>query len=428
MIARTRLLARCTGCTTARSAAAARTAMSTWSDVPMGPPDPIMGLTDRFNEDTFPQKVSVGVGAYRDDDGKPYILPSVIAAEERLLAQKVNHEYAGIAGIAAFTQLSLEFGYGKDSAALAAGRIAAVQTLSGTGSLRLAGMFYERFLGAGTPMYLPDPTWGNHIPIFKQSGLDVRTYKYYDPDTVSVDFQGMLADVAAAPTGSIFLFHSCAHNPTGIDLSIEQWGELSKAVKAAGHHVLMDNAYQGFASGNAEQDAASLRLFVEDGHDLMLCQSYAKNFGLYGERIGALSAVCADPDEAKRVESQLKILIRPLYSNPPIHGALIVKEILSDPALRAQWDDECRGMADRIIEMRALLRSAIEAQGGSRSWNHITDQIGMFCYSGLTADQVKTLQDDYHVYMTNDGRISMAGVNSKNVEYIAEAIGAVTKE
>ena len=189
--------------------ATARRALSTWADVPMGPPDPIMGLTERFNEDTFSKKVSVGVGAYRDDDGKPYLLPSVVTAEKRLLEAKVNHEYAGIAGIAEFTKLSLEFGYGTDSAALAAGKIAAVQTLSGTGSLRLAGMFYERFLGAGTPIYLPDPTWGNHIPIFKQSGLDVRTYTYYDPSTVSVDFQGMLADVAAAPSGSIFLFHSC---------------------------------------------------------------------------------------------------------------------------------------------------------------------------------------------------------------------------
>lgn len=308
--------------------AAGARATSTFANVPLGPPDPIFGLTDAFNKDAFPKKVSLGVGAYRDDKGKPHVLESVRLAEKKVLEAKMNHEYAGIQGVGEYVRLALEFAYGADSAALKEKRIAGVQTISGTGACRLAGDFYARFLGKGSPLYLPDPTWGNHIPIYKDAGLEVKQYRYFDPKTNGLDFKGVLDDVNSAPTGSIFLLHACAHNPTGVDPSEEQWKELSALFKKRGHAILFDAAYLGFASGNADKDAFALRQFAADGHSFLMAQSFAKNFGLYGERVGTLSAVCASAEEAKRVDSQLKILIRPLYSNPPIYGARLVATIL----------------------------------------------------------------------------------------------------
>lgn len=260
----------------------------------------------------------------------------------------------------------------------------------------------------------------------KDAGLDVRKYAYYDPSTRGLDFSGLIKDVGNAPERSVFLLHACAHNPTGVDPSLEQWKEISAEMKKKNHIVFFDCAYQGFASGDADKDAKAIREFVADGHNIFLSQSYAKNFGLYGERIGALSAVGKDTDEAERILSQLKMLIRPMYSNPPIHGAMIVSEVLSDPVLSKQWYSECKGMADRIISMRNLLRSKLETQTDA-SWQHITDQIGMFCYTGLSESQVTSMIDSHHIYLTKDGRISMAGVNSNNVDYIASSIAAVTK-
>lgn len=323
---------------------------------PQGPADPILGLTADFNEDERSPKYLLGVGAYRDDAGKPYVLPSVREAEARLLAAKADHEYAGMTGVAQFTGLAAEFAYGKQSAPLDDGRVAITQTLSGTGACRLVGDFWKRF-GAetgGAHIYLPNPTWGNHLNIFKDAGLETRKYSYLDANKTGLDHAAMLEDVAAAPAGSLFLLHACAHNPTGVDPSLEQWKELSQAFKAKGHIAFFDSAYQGFASGDAEHDAAAIRLFVDDGHPILLGQSFAKNFGLYGERVGALSFVCADKDEKARVESQLKILVRPMYSNPPVYGARIVAEVLKDPELWAQWSAECKGMAHRIIDMRQV--------------------------------------------------------------------------
>lgn len=401
------------------------------ANVPMGPPDPILGLTERFNKDTDARKVSLGVGAYRDDNGKPYVLPSVLEAERRITAAGKNKEYAGIAGMKDFVDLSLKFAYGDDSEALKAKRIAGVQTISGTGGLRIAGEFFARFLGKGTPIYLPNPTWGNHIPIMKDSGLEVLRYSYYEPASRGLDFAGLISDFKGAPDGSLFLLHACAHNPTGVDPTTDQWKEISDVFKTKGHIAFFDCAYQGFASGDATRDAAAVRHFVKEGHKVILCQSYAKNFGLYGERVGALSVVCEDEEEAQRVESQLKIVIRPMYSNPPIHGSLIVSTILSDPELKAQWYAECKSMADRIITMRTSLRNAIEeieAKNGVKSdWRHITDQIGMFCYTGLTEAQVSRMIEKHHIYLTKDGRVSMAGVTSKNVEYLAQSIAEVVQ-
>lgn len=397
------------------------------ASIPMGPPDPILGLSERFQKDTFPKKVSLGVGAYRDDNGKPYVLPSVQEAEERLIKAGKNKEYAGIAGQKEFVDLALEFAYGEDSKPLKENRVAAVQTISGTGGVRVAGEFFSKFLGKNTPIYMPNPTWGNHIPIMQNAGLEVRKYSYYKADTRALDFEGLIKDMREAKDGSLFLLHACAHNPTGVDPTLDQWKEISQVMKEKNHIPFFDCAYQGFASGDAIRDASAVRHFVEEGHNIVLCQSFAKNFGLYGERVGALSFVAHSPEEAERIQSQLKIVIRPMYSNPPIHGSLIVSTVLSDPTLKNQWYKECKGMADRIISMRTLLKEKVEKNlqeqyKDNTEWNHITDQIGMFCFTGLTEAQVDRMVEKHHVYLTKNGRISMAGVTSKNVDYIAECI------
>jgi aspartate aminotransferase len=399
---------------------------SHWVDVPLGPPDAILGLTEAFNKDDFPKKVSVGVGAYRDDQGKPFVLPAVSEAEKRNLETAHNHEYAGITGVPSFVKQAESFCFGPDSLPLKEGRLASTQALSGTGALRIAGEFFSRFAKSKN-IFLPDPTWGNHIPIFKDSGLNVQTYRYYDRENSCLDFEGLVADIKAAESGSIFLLHACAHNPTGMDPTSEQWMALSDVIKEKGHVVLFDSAYQGFASGDMDKDAFAIRHFVSEGHNLAVCMSFSKNFGLYGQRVGLLSFVCGDEAEQDAVLSQLKILIRPMYSNPPVNGARLVDTVLSDADLRAQFESECKGMASRIHDMRTALKGKLEDLGSTRDWSHITSQIGMFCYSGLDKGQVETMKNTHHIYMTGDGRISMAGVTSGNVDYIAEAIHDVTK-
>jgi len=305
-------------------------------------------------------------------------------------------------------------------------KVVTVQTLSGTGALRVAADFIAKFK-PGVPVYVPNPTWANHHPIFGDAGVKVQQYAYYDPANCGLNFSGMLNDIKNAPNGSVILLHACAHNPTGVDPTKEQWQELSKVIKEKEHFPLFDSAYQGFASGDTDKDAFPIRLFAKEGHNLAACQSFAKNFGLYGERIGALNFVTNSTTEAQALESQLKIVIRPMYSNPPVHGARIVSLILSDPDLTAQWKGEVKTMADRIITMRKKLVDGLSENGSTKDWNHIIKQIGMFCYSGLTPEQVDRLASEYHIYMTRNGRISMAGVSSKNVGYLAKAIHEVSK-
>jgi len=340
----------------------------------------------------------------------------------------MDKEYAPIAGVQSFIQHALEFGYGSASEPLASKRLAAVQSISGTGGCRLAGEFIKKFVGGGginKKIFVPSPTWGNHINIFKDSGLLPTYYPYYDSKNKAVDFSALMDFVQKEEKGSVFMLHACAHNPTGCDPSQAQWQELSQLMKERNHVVFFDCAYQGFASGDPEADAFSLRQFVNDGHQIMLCQSFAKNFGLYGERAGVLSIVTASPEEAERVNSQLKVIIRPMYSNPPLHGARIVAEILGDPALKQIWLLECQAMAKRIGEMRVLLRQKLEAGNVAHKWNHITDQIGMFCFTGLSQEQVKILREKYHIYCTDDGRFSMAGINKHNIDYLAQSVLAV---
>ncbi|KAI1453156.1 aspartate aminotransferase [Annulohypoxylon moriforme] len=393
---------------------------STWANVPQGPPDAILGVTEAFKADSFEKKINLGVGAYRDDQGKPYVLPSVRAAEDKVIAKRLNKEYLGITGLPEFTKAAAELAYGKGSSALE--RLVITQSISGTGALRIGGAFLSRFFPGAKAIYIPTPSWANHKAVFSDSGLKVEQYRYYDKNTIGLDFEGMLADIKAAPKGSLFLFHACAHNPTGVDPTPEQWKEISDVVKAQGHYAFFDMAYQGFASGNTDKDAFAVRYFVEQGHDIALAQSFAKNMGLYGERVGAFSIVASTPEEKKRVESQVKILVRPLYSNPPLHGARIASEILNDPALNQQWLGEVKGMADRIITMRALLKENLEKLGSSHDWSHITSQIGMFAYTGLDAAAMEKLAKEHSVYATKDGRISVAGITSGNVGRLAEAI------
>lgn len=395
-----------------------------WTGVEAAPADPIIGLTQAFKDDPASTKVLLGVGAYRDDKGRPFVLPSVKAAEERVIATLQDHEYAPISGLSDFLDLSVRFAYGDDSLPVKERRVCAVQALSGTGACRLASQFIGRF--AKPIMYMPEPTWGNHVKIAADAGLEVRRYRYLDSTMTSLDAKGMLEDIEGIEEGSCVLLHACAHNPTGVDPTRDQWAALSRLLLNKRVQVFFDCAYQGFASGDAEADAWAIRKFVEDGHQIMLAQSFAKNFGLYGERVGALSAVCADPDEAKVLESQLKALIRPMYSSPPVHGARVVATVLADPQLRAQWSRECKLMADRIKDMRTQLRAALEAAGSAKDWTHITDQIGMFAFTGLSKDQVVAMRDHFNVYCTLDGRISVAGLNADNVTYVAKTIHAVS--
>ncbi|CAI4219702.1 unnamed protein product [Parascedosporium putredinis] len=374
---------------------------STWANVPQGPPA-ILGITEAFKADSFDKKINLGVGAYRDDAGKPYVLPSVRAAEDKIVAARLNKEYAGITGVPEFTKAAAELAYGKGSSAL--DRLVITQTISGTGALRIAAAFLARHYPGAKTIYIPNPSWANHGAVFNDSGLQVQKYRYYNKDTIGLDFEGMIADIKAAPKGSVFLFHACAHNPTGVDPTQEQWKEISKAVADAGHFSFFDMAYQGFASGDINQDAFAVRHFVEQGHNIILAQSFAKNMGLYGERVGAFSIVCENAEEKKRVDSQVKILI------------------LNTPALYNQWLAEVKEMADRIITMRALLKDNLEKLGSKHDWSHITSQIGMFAYTGLTPEQMDALAKENSVYATRDGRISVAGITSANVGRLAESI------
>ena len=401
----------------------AATDTDTWSDVPMGPPDAILGIAQAFRACQDERKVNICVGAYRDKEGNPWVLPSVRKAEENMLAANENKEYLPIDGDQGYVAKALSFAYGADAPL---DRIAGVQTLSGTGACRIGGQFLANLYPASKKIFLPVPTWGNHHKIFAACGLDVNTYRYYDRSTNSLDLQGMVDDLEAAEDGSIILLHACAHNPTGCDPTSEQWAKLFDVIRKKGHLIFFDSAYQGFASGDAELDAAALRRAVSEGLPVMLAQSFAKNFGLYGERCGSLSIVCKDAEQKEKVMSQLKNIIRPMYSSPPKHGSSIVKTVLSDEGLTDQYYKECALMADRISSMRTRLVEALVASGSSHDWSHVTQQIGMFAFTGMSAEMCDQLTDEYAIYLTRDGRISLAGLNESNLDYVAKAVHAVT--
>jgi aspartate aminotransferase len=404
---------------------------SVWGKVEKGPEDPILGITVAFNKDPAPIKINLGVGAYRDDKGKPYILQCVRKAEKQIFEQNMDHEYTTIGGVPSFVKLVQELQLGASHPALKEKRVVTVQALSGTGALRVGADFMRRHIDLPGEnkkrIYLPNPTWGNHIPLYKDAGFEVKYYAYYNEKNCGLDFDGLVRDVEAAPNNSLFLFHACAHNPTGVDPNMDQWKKLSQLCKKKGHFTFFDLAYQGFASGDPQRDVRPVLTFIDDGHNVGISQSFAKNFGLYGERIGALTFLTQNAKEADAVESQLKILIRPMYSNPPVYGARVISTILSSPELTSQWKEEVKLMANRIIGMRQSLVDQLKKFGSKRDWSHITKQIGMFCYSGLTPEQVDRLASEFHVYLTRNGRISIAGITPGNVEHLAKSIHEVTK-
>ncbi|XP_022845723.1 aspartate aminotransferase, chloroplastic isoform X1 [Olea europaea var. sylvestris] len=396
--------------------------VSRFNDITMAPPDPILGVSEAFKADTNEMKLNLGVGAYRTEDLQPYVLNVVKKAENLMLERGENKEYLPIEGLAAFNKVTAELLFGADNTVIQQQRVATVQGLSGTGSLRLAAALIERYF-PGAKVLISSPTWGNHKNIFNDARVPWSEYRYYDPKTVGLDFDGMISDIKAAPDGSFVLLHGCAHNPTGIDPTPEQWEKIADVIQEKSHIPFFDVAYQGFASGSLDEDASSVRLFVARGVELFVAQSYSKNLGLYAERIGAINVVCASSDAAARVKSQLKRLARPMYSNPPIHGARIVANVVGSPELFNQWKEEMEMMAGRIRSVRQKLYDSLCAKDKSgKDWSFILKQIGMFSFTGLSKTQTENMTSKWHVYMTKDGRISLAGLSSAKCEYLADAI------
>ena len=396
---------------------------SIFSAVEMAPRDPILGLNETFNADPRTTKVNLGVGVYFDDSGKIPLLNAVKAAEQARLASMPSRGYQPIDGLAAYNKAVQVMLFGQDSPLLAEGKVVTAQALGGTGALKVGADYLKRLLSDAT-VYISDPSWENHRAIFENAGFPVDIYPYYDAATRGVDFAAMKSRLATLPAGSIVVLHACCHNPTGADLSEAQWREVIEVVKARGLVPFIDMAYQGFADGIAE-DALALNLFVASGLQFFVSTSYSKSFSLYGERVGALSVVTASKDESARVLSQIKRLIRSNYSNPPIHGGAVVAAVLASAELRQMWEAELVGMRDRIKSMRGGLVEKLAAKGVAQDFSFVVKQRGMFSYTGLTAEQVARLQSEFGVYAVNTGRICIAALNSKNIDYVAEAIAAV---
>jgi len=398
-----------------------------WTSVPVAPKDPILGVSQAYQACTDPNKVNVSIGAYRTDEGNPLVLSCVKKAEALLLKDNsLNKEYLPQRGDVSYVELCQKMLFGEGSALVANGSIATAQTLSGTGALRLGAEFMKRF-SPGTAVYISSPTWGTHNSIMDQAGVPYKAYRYWNAEGRNLDLEGMLADIEGAPEGSVIMLHAAAHNPTGVDPTKEQWDQIMAVCQKKGHTCWFDSAYQGFATGDLEKDAYAMRAFADAGLPLFVSQSFAKNFGLYGERVGTFSLTCANPDAVANVMGQMDIIIRNLYSNPPKHGANIVKTVLSDPALYQEWRDELLAMSVRIQDMRKVMFDELTRLETPGTWNHVIDQIGMFSFTGLSPAQAKQMVEKHHIYMLGNGRVSMAGVTSGNVKYIAAAIDDVVR-
>ncbi|MCX8087482.1 MAG: aspartate/tyrosine/aromatic aminotransferase [Rhodocyclaceae bacterium] len=397
---------------------------SLFAHVEMAPRDPILGLTEAFNAETKPNKVNLGVGVYFGDDGKIPLLACVKQAEKARLEAQPPRGYQPIEGPAAYNSAVQQLLFGKESALLAAGRVVTCQTLGGTGALKVGADYLKRLLPTAT-VYISDPSWENHRALFEAAGFPVKDYRYYDPATRGVNFAGMKADLLAMPPRSIVVLHACCHNPTGADLSIDQWKDIVAAIKERDLVAFIDMAYQGFADG-IQEDAAALHLFAASGLQFFVASSFSKSFSLYGERVGALSIVTASADESARVLSQVKRVIRTNYSNPPTHGGAIVAACLASPELRQMWEEELSGMRNRIRAMRMSLVEKLAAHGAT-GFDFINVQRGMFSYTGLSAAQVERLKSEYGIYAVSTGRICVAALNTRNIDYVAQAIAAVIK-
>ncbi|HQY95007.1 amino acid aminotransferase [Caldilinea sp.] len=387
------------------------------------PPDPILGLTETFKKDPNPRKVNLGVGVYKDAQGHTPVLASVKRAEEMLLRVEQTKNYLPIEGNAEFDAATLTLLLGADHAILREGRAVTTQAPGGTGALRVAADFIASTLDAKT-VWLSDPTWPNHPNVFQAAGLKTATYPYFDKQRNSVDFAAMLAALQAAPTGDVVVLHGCCHNPTGVDLDRTQWRAIAEVVAARGLLPIVDFAYQGFADG-LDEDATGLNELTRHCPDLLIASSYSKNFGLYSERVGALTLVAATSDAAATALSHIKRVIRANYSNPPAHGAAIVATVLNDSALRSTWEAEVREMRDRINTMRHLFVETLHEKGVDQDFSFIARQRGMFSFSGLTPEQVKALRERHAVYVVGSGRISVAGMTEGNMDYLCTALADV---
>jgi aromatic-amino-acid transaminase len=397
---------------------------SIFSAVEMAPRDPILGLNEAFNAEKNPNKVNLGVGVYFGDDGKIPLLAAVKAAEKARLEAQPPRGYQPIEGTPAYNGAVQNLMFGKDSELLAAGRAITCQCLGGTGALKVGADYLKRLLPEAK-VYISDPSWENHRALFEGAGFTVENYAYYDAATRGVNFAGMKAALAAMPAKSIVVLHACCHNPTGADLTAAQWAEVVAAIKERNLVAFIDMAYQGFADG-IKPDAAALDLFAASGLQFVVSSSFSKSFSLYGERVGALTIVTADKDESARVLSQVKRVIRTNYSNPPTHGGAVVAAVLASPELRQQWEDELGGMRDRIRAMRTSLVEKLTGAGAT-GFEFINVQRGMFSYTGLTTAQVERMKSEYGIYAVGTGRICVAALNTRNVDYVAKAIAAVLK-
>lgn len=397
--------------------------MSLFTAVEMAPRDPILGLNEQFNADTNPHKVNLGVGVYYDDNGKLPLLECVQLAEKQMMQDPKARGYLPIDGIAAYDSAVKSLVFGADSEPVKSGRVATVQALGGTGGLKIGADFLKK-VNPGAKVLISDPSWENHRALFTQAGFTVEAYPYYNAARRGIDFDGMLTALSQAAEGTVVVLHACCHNPTGYDITAAQWDQVIAAVKARKLVPFLDMAYQGFGYGIAE-DGAVIGKFVAAGLTFFVSTSFSKSFSLYGERVGALSVLCQDKDECSRVLSQLKIMIRTNYSNPPIHGAMVCAMVLNTPELRTLWEKELGDMRARIKQMRIALVEKLKGAGVKQDMSFITDQIGMFSYSGLTKDQMVRLRTEFGVYGTDTGRMCVAALNSKNIDYVCASIAKV---
>ena len=397
--------------------------MSLFTAVEMAPRDPILGLNEQFNADPNPCKVNLGVGVYFDDNGKLPLLQCVQRAEQAMMEQPSARGYLPIDGIASYDSAIKTLVFGADSEPVTSGRVVTVQAIGGTGALKIGADFLKK-ISPDAKVLISDPSWENHRALFTNAGFPVATYAYYDAASRGIDFSAMLASLEAAEPGTIIVLHACCHNPTGYDLTPEQWNEVIAVLQRKRLTPFLDMAYQGFGNGIAE-DGAVIGKFVASGMLFFVSTSFSKSFSLYGERVGGLSVLCADREEASRVLSQLKIVIRTNYSNPPTHGGAVVASVLNNPELRSLWEKELGTMRMRIKEMRQKLVDGLTAAGVQQDMSFMTDQIGMFSYSGLSKDQMVRLRTEFGVYGTDTGRICVAALNSQNMDYVCESIAKV---
>ncbi len=397
--------------------------MNLFSSVQLAPKDPIFGLTEAYNADQRPSKVNLGVGVYYTDEGKVPLLRAVLEAEKEVVAKEAPRAYIPIEGPNPYNSAVQNLLFGKDSALIQAGRVVTAECLGGTGALRVGGDFVKR-LEPTAKAAISSPSWENHRGIFEAAGYDVLEYTYFDPKTRGVDFDGMVKSLESFPAKTLVILHACCHNPTGADLTKDQWQTIISICQQKQLIPFLDIAYQGFADG-IEEDGTAVRMFADSGMSFFVSSSFSKSFSLYGERVGALSIVTQSKEESTRVLSQLKRVIRTNYSNPPTHGAAIVATVLNSPKLRQMWEDELAQMRDRIKSMRHGLKEKLAAAGVSQDFSFIEAQRGMFSYSGLTSDQVAKLQEQDGIYALSTGRICVAALNTKNIDRVAQAIARV---